>query len=79
MTSGTNLSPDQPQPETAPLGDRVRNALVVTVGAAMMRGLAVAALSLLTAPDGWLMKATQPAMQDQQQAVATNYLVNHGE
>jgi hypothetical protein len=45
----------------------------------MMMGLAVAALSLLTAPDGWLMKATQQAMQDQQQAVATSYLVNHGE
>lgn len=79
MTSGTDLSPDQPQPETAPLGDRVRNALVVTAGAAMMMGLTVAALSLLTSPDGWVMKATQQAMQDQQQAVATSYLVNHGE
>jgi uncharacterized membrane protein YkgB len=79
MTSGTDLSPDQPQPETVPLGDRVRNALVVTVGAAMMMGLTVAALSLLTSPDGWVMKATQQAMQDQQQAVATSYLVNHGE
>lgn len=79
MTSGTDLSPDQPQPENSPLSDRVRNALVVTVGAAMMMGLAVAALSLLTAPDGWVMKATQQAMQDQQQAVATNYLVNYGE
>jgi len=61
------------------LSDRVRNALVVTAGAAMMMGLAVAAVAMLTAPDGWVMKATQQALQDQQQAMTTSYLVNHGE
>ena len=28
---------------------------------------------------GWVMKATHQALQDQQQAVATSYLVNYGE
>jgi len=75
MTSGTDPKHDEP----SALGDRVRNALVVTGGAAMMLGLAVAAVSMLTAPDGWVMRATHQAMQDQQQAVATSYLINHGE
>ena len=78
MTSGTDRKQDEPTAQAA-LGDRVRNALVVTGGAAMMLGLAVAAVSMLTAPDGWVMRATHQAMQDQQQAVATSYLINHGE
>lgn len=77
MTSGTDHGQEQPQPSM--LSDRVRNALVVTAGAAMMMGLAVAAVAMLTAPDGWVMKATQQALQDQQQAMTTSYLVNHGE
>lgn len=77
MTSKTDLGQEQPQP--AVLSDRVRNALVVTAGATMMMGLAFAAFSLLAAPDGWVMKATQQALLDQQQAVATSYLVNYGE
>lgn len=79
MTSGADRGSTQPQPRPSMLSDRVTNALVVTAGAAMMMGLAVAAVSMVTAPDGWVMKATQQAMQDQQQAVATSYLVNHGE
>lgn len=78
MTSGTDRKHDEPTTQAA-LSDRVRNALVVTGGAAMMLGLAVAAVSMLTAPDGWVMRATHQAMQDQQQAVATSYLINHGE
>jgi len=77
MTSQTDRGQEQPQP--AMLGDRVRNALVVIVGAAMMTGLAFAAVSLLAAPDGWVMKATQQALLDQQQAVATSYFANYGE
>lgn len=78
MTSGTNQPQQQPAARPV-LSDRVRNALVVTVGAAMMMGLAIAAVSMLTAPDSWVMKATHQAMHDQQQAIATSYLVNHGE
>jgi uncharacterized membrane protein YkgB len=78
MTSGTDSEHSQGATQPA-LSDRVRNALVVVSGAAMMMGLAVAAISMLTAPDGWVMKATHQALQDQQQAVATSYLVNHGE
>lgn len=78
MTSGTDRKHDEPTMQAAP-SDRVRNALVVVGGAAMMLGLAVAAVSMLTAPDGWVMRATHQAMQDQQQAVATSYLINHGE
>jgi uncharacterized membrane protein YkgB len=78
MTSGTDS--EHSQGATQPvLSDRVRNALVVVSGAAMMMGLAIAAMSMLTAPDGWVMKATHQALQDQQQAIATSYLVNHGE
>jgi uncharacterized membrane protein YkgB len=79
MTSGADREQDQPKAQQGMLSDGVRNALVVTIGAAMMMGLAVAAVSMLTAPDGWMMKATHQAMQDQQQAIATSYLVNHGE
>lgn len=79
MTSGTDRGQEQSQSQPSMLSDRVMNALVVTVGAAMMMGLAVAAVAMVTAPDGWMMKATQQAMQDQQQAIATSYLVNHGE
>jgi hypothetical protein len=78
MTSG--IDSEHSQGATQPvLSDRVRNGLVVVIGAAMMMGLAVAAMSMLTAPDGWVMKATHQALQDQQQAIATSYLVTHGE
>jgi hypothetical protein len=78
MTSATDSDHNEGAAQPA-LSDRVRNALVVVGGATMMMGLAVAAMAMLTAPDGWVMKATHQALQDQQQAVATSYLVNHGE
>lgn len=78
MTSGTDSEHNQGATQPA-FSDRVRNALVAVGGAAMMMGFAVAAMSMLTAPDGWVMKATHQALQDQQQAIATSYLVNHGE
>jgi hypothetical protein len=78
MTSATDSDHNEGAAQPA-LSDGVRNALVVVGGAAMMMGLAVAAMAMLTAPDGWVMKATHQALHDQQQAVATSYLVNYGE
>jgi hypothetical protein len=78
MTSVTDSDQNAGAAQTA-FSDRVRNALVVVGGTAMMMGLAVAAMAMLTAPDGWVMKAAHQALHDQQQAIATSYLVNHGE
>lgn len=78
MTSGTGTGQDNANRRET-VSDRVQGALVVACGAAMMMGLAVAAMTMLTSQDSWVMKATQQAMQDQQQAVATSYLINHGE
>jgi hypothetical protein len=77
MTSGTGLE-NRGQDRAFP-GERVKSALVVAGGAAMMVGLAVAAMAMLTSPDSWVMKAANQAIQDQQQAVATSYLIHHGQ
>lgn len=78
MTSGTGTGQDNTSRQEV-IGERTRSALVVACGAAMMMGLAVAAMTMLTSHDSWVMKAANQAMQDQQQAVATSYLINHGE
>jgi hypothetical protein len=75
MTTGTGLDNRDP----AVLSERVKSVLVVAGGAAMMVGLAVAAMAMLTSPDSWMMKAANQAIQDQQQAVATSYLIHHGQ
>lgn len=75
MTSDSGLGQDTGKSE-ALLSDRVRGALVVATGAAMMMGLAVAAMAMLTSQDSWVMKATNQAMQNQQQAIAANYIVS---
>ena len=74
MTSQTDLG--QGHERSSEVSDRVKSALVVATGAALMIGLAVGAVSMLTSPDGWVMKAANQAMFDQQQqAVATSYLL----
>ena len=76
MSSGADLGRNDTSRRGFHVGDRVRGALVVIGGAAIMIGLAVAAMSMLTSPDGWVMKAANQAMFDQQQqAVATSYLL----
>jgi hypothetical protein len=81
MTPETGSGQDSTQPATdnAAVGERIRSALVVAGGAAMMVGLVVAAMAMLTSHDSWVMKAANQAMLDQQQAIATSYLINHGE
>jgi hypothetical protein len=74
MSSGANI--DHDAGERVHIGDRVRDVLVVVGGAAVMIGLAVSAMTMLTSPDSWVMKAANQAMLDQQQqAVATSYLL----
>lgn len=60
-------------------GERMKGILVAVTGAALMVGLAVGAMSMLTSPDSWVMKAANQAMLDQQQAVATGYLISMGD
>jgi len=55
------------------IDERIRNALVVVAGAALMIGLSVATMAFVAAPDGWVMKTANQAMLDQQQAVATKF------
>lgn len=74
MTSQTDLG--QGHERSSEVSDRVKSALVVATGAALMIGLAVGAVSMLTSPDGWVMKAANQAMVDQQQAVAANYMIS---
>jgi hypothetical protein len=78
MTSGTGTGQNSTSRREL-ISDRVKSVLVVACGAAMMMGLAVAAMTMLTSHDSWVMKAANQAMQDQQQAIATSYLLNHGE
>jgi hypothetical protein len=74
MTSGADLDRTNEGREGLHIGDRVRGALVIVGGAAVMVGLAVAAMSVITSPDSWVMKAANQTMLDQQ-AVATSYLM----
>jgi hypothetical protein len=76
MHSGADLDRNDSRGQGLRVDDRVRSALVVVGGLSVMIGLAVALMSLLTSPDGWVMKAAKQAMLDQQQqAVATSYLL----
>ncbi len=58
------------------VGERIRNALVVVAGAALMIGLSVATMMIVAAPDGWVMKTANQAMLDQQQVIATKFAIN---
>lgn len=59
-------------------GSRLRNALVVVTGAALMIAVSVATMAFVAAPDGWVMKTANQAMLDQQQAIATKFATNFG-
>jgi hypothetical protein len=72
-------TPDQITPRRFQVSERMQGALVVATSAAIMIGLAVAAMTMLTSPDGWVMKAANQAMFDQQQAIATSYALNTGD
>ena len=73
MRTQTDLEDDGSRGR-AHIDERIKGALVVLGGAAMMIGLAVGAMAMLTSPDSWVMKAANQAMLDQQQAVATSYM-----
>lgn len=55
------------------LNDNIRGALVVVVGAAGLVGLAFGAMTMLTSPDGWVMKAANHAMTTAQQGTLASY------
>jgi hypothetical protein len=55
-------------------GARVRGALAVVCAAAVIVGLAVGAMVVLSAPGGWVMEAANQAILDQQ-AIATSYII----
>ncbi len=69
----------QSQGEVLRVRDRMRSALVVVASAAVMVGLAFGAMTLLSSPAGWVMKAANQAMTDHQQAVATSFAMNLGD
>lgn len=77
MNSGTDNQQNDAA-ATDGMRDRIRNAMIVIVGSAMMVGLSFAAVTMVASPDGWVMKATR-AMMDQQQAVATSFAMNLGD
>lgn len=55
------------------IGDHVRGICVVLIGAALVCGLALGVMQLLTAPDGWVMKAASQAMTTAQQGTLASY------
>lgn len=77
MSSGTDNQQNDAG-TTGGMQDRIRNAMIVIVGSAMMVDLSFAAVTMVASPDGWVMKATK-AMMEQQQAVATSFAMNLGD
>jgi hypothetical protein len=55
------------------LNDNVCGAIVVVIGAAGLVGLAFGAMTMLTSPDGWVMKAANQAMTTAQQGTLASY------
>ncbi len=53
--------------------EAVRAAAVVALGAAMMIGMAFGAMTLLTSPDGWVMKAANQAVATAQHGTLASY------
>lgn len=48
----------------AVLGERTRGALVMVLGTAALVGIAYGAMTLLTAPDGWAMRAANATVSE---------------
>lgn len=53
--------------------EAVRGAAVVVIGAALMIGMAFGAMTLLTSPDGWVMKAANQAVSTAQHGTLASY------
>lgn len=53
--------------------EAVRGVAVVAIGAAMMIGMAFGAMTLLTSPDGWVMKAANHAVSTAQHGTLASY------
>jgi len=59
--------------ENRRLPEIVRSVGVVVIGAAMMIGMAYGAMTLLTSPDGWVMKAASQAVTTAQHGTLASY------
>jgi hypothetical protein len=46
------------------IGERTRGALVMVLGTGALVGIAYAAMTLITAPDGWAMKAANATVSE---------------
>jgi hypothetical protein len=53
--------------------EAVRGVAVVAIGAALMIGMAFGAMTLLTSPDGWVMKAANQAVTTAQHGTLASY------
>lgn len=51
----------------------LRGLAVVAIGAALLIGMAYAAMTILTSPDGWVMKAANQAMATAQHGTLASY------
>ena len=59
--------------ENRRLPEIVRSVGVVVIGAGMMIGMAYGAMTLLTSPDGWVMKAANQAVTTAQHGTLASY------
>jgi hypothetical protein len=73
MEAGFNTDVAKPHERSGRMPDAVRGVLVVAGGAALMLGMAFGAMTLLTSPDGWVMKAANQAMSTAQQGTLASY------
>jgi len=73
MEVGTSADQTRAKQGQAIVPDAVRGAIVVIVGAALMLGMAIGAMKMLTSPDGWVMKAANQAVSTAQQGTLASY------
>lgn len=72
----TTQHSEQAVSHTSDARDQLQGFIVVVASAAVLVGLAMGAMSLLSSPAGWVMKAANQVMTDHHQAIATSYAVN---
>lgn len=79
MQTETSQQPQQDAVRASDLRDQLKGMLVVAASAVVMIGLAVGAMTLLSSPAGWVMRAANQALTDHQQAIATSFAMNLGD
>ena len=73
MSFQNSIQNGQANAEASRVPDNIRSMLVVVVAGAGLVGLAFGAMTLLTSPDGWVMKAANQAMTTAVEGTLASY------